>query len=97
MKTALTTTIVRAVFGLLTAACGNDDSTPTTPTTTGPSTEVFSGTLAVRGSSFYSFTVATSGQVSITLALGVSDGRTAPGSGETSLDAHHKSATDKAQ
>jgi hypothetical protein len=68
MKTALTATIVLALFGLLTSACGNDTSSTTAPTTTGPSTEVFSGTLAVQGSSFYSFTVVTSGQVSITLA-----------------------------
>ena len=56
-----------AVAGLLTAACGSDSTTtPTAPT--GPSTEVFSGTLDVQGSSFYSFTTTTSGQVSITYA-----------------------------
>jgi hypothetical protein len=56
-----------AVGGLLTAACGSDSTTtPTTPT--GPSTEFFSGTLDSQGSSFYSFTTTTSGQVSITLA-----------------------------
>ena len=66
MKTAR---ILLFVAGLLTAACGNDDSSSTTaPTTIGPSTEVFSGTLPVQGSSFYSFTVGTAGQVSITLA-----------------------------
>jgi hypothetical protein len=68
MKTALTATIVLGVFGLLTSACGNDSSSTTAPTTTSPSTEVFSGTLAVQGSSFYSFTVVTSGTVSVTLA-----------------------------
>jgi len=68
MKTAFTATIVLGIFGLLTSACSNDSSPTTAPTTTGPSTEVFSGTLPVQGSSFYSFTVVTSGQVSITLA-----------------------------
>jgi hypothetical protein len=59
---------VLIVAGLLTVSCGNDD-TPTTPTTpAGPLTEVFSGTLEVQGSNFFSFTVATQGQVSITLA-----------------------------
>jgi hypothetical protein len=69
MKTSLplSALAVVAVVGLLTAACGNNSATtPTTPT--GPSTEVFSGTLDVQGSSFYSFTTTTSGQVSITLA-----------------------------
>jgi hypothetical protein len=59
---------VLAAVGLLTAACGNDSSATTPTTPAGPSTEVFSGTLDVQGSSFYSFTTATSGQVSITLA-----------------------------
>ena len=72
MKTALPVrpvNIVLLVCGLLTAACGNSsDSSTTAPTSTGPSTEIFAGTLAVQGSGFYSFTVATTGQVSITLA-----------------------------
>jgi hypothetical protein len=59
---------VLAVVGLLTAACGNDDAATTPTTPTGPSTENFSGTLDVQGSSFYSFTTTASGQVSITLA-----------------------------
>jgi len=59
---------VLAVVGLLTASCGNDDSATTPTTPTGPATEVFSGTLDVQGSSFYSFTTSTSGTVSITLA-----------------------------
>jgi hypothetical protein len=57
-----------AVVGLLTAACGNDDAATTPTTPSGPSTENFSGTLDVQGSSFYSFTTTTSGQVNITLA-----------------------------
>jgi len=49
------------------AACDNNRTiTPTTPAQ--PQTEIFSGTLAPQTSSFYSFTVATSGSVSITLA-----------------------------
>jgi hypothetical protein len=70
MKTALTVPAISVLvlIGLLTAACGNND-TPTAPTTpVGPQTEVFIGMLPVQGSSFYSFTVTTSGQVSITLA-----------------------------
>jgi hypothetical protein len=63
------------VLGLLTTACGSD--TPTTPTTPAlPTTEMFSGTLPVQGSAFYSFTLAATGQVSITLASLVP---TAPG------------------
>ena len=69
MKTATTAFLVLLVAGLLTAACGNNDSSTTAPTTpTGPSSEVFTGALPLNGSSFYSFTVVTAGQVSITLA-----------------------------
>jgi len=68
MKTATTAVSFLCVIGVLTVACGNDNtpSTPTTPLL--PSSEVFTGTLGAQGSSFYSFTVATSGNVSITLA-----------------------------
>jgi hypothetical protein len=69
MKTATIALISGFVLllALLTVACGSD--TPTTPTTPNlPSTEIFSGTLPVQGSSFYSFTVAATGNVSITLA-----------------------------
>jgi hypothetical protein len=66
MKTA-TTTVLIFVFALFATACGSDNpSTPTTPAL--PQTEVFSGTISRGGSSFYSFTLATSGSVSITLA-----------------------------
>jgi hypothetical protein len=70
MKTALTAAALVALIAaaLLTASCGNDDAVTTPTTPVGPQTEVFSGTLAVQGSNFFSFTVATSGQVSITLA-----------------------------
>jgi hypothetical protein len=77
MKTATTTLMFGFVltFALLAVACGSD--TPTTPVTpTVPNTEIFSGTLAVQGSSFYSFTVAATGNASITLASLVP---TAPG------------------
>jgi hypothetical protein len=69
MKTATIALISGFVLllALLTVACGGN--TPTTPTTPNlPSTEIFSGTLPVQGSSFYSFTVAATGNVSITLA-----------------------------
>lgn len=68
----MTRTILSAALLALTlaaAGCGDDSSTTTSPsTTTTTSTEVFSGTLAPRGSSFYSFTVTNTGTVSITLA-----------------------------
>ena len=68
MKTATTTIFFALAFGLLTTGCSGNN-TPTTPTTPAlPSTEVFAGTLAVQGSAFYSFTVAATGNVSITLA-----------------------------
>jgi hypothetical protein len=66
MKTAIASLLV--TFGLLTAACGNNSSSTTAPTSTGPLTEIFGGTLPVQGSSFFSFTVGTTGSVSITLA-----------------------------
>jgi hypothetical protein len=68
MKSATTAVSFFCLIALLTVACGSDNnpSTPTTPNL--PSSEVFTGTLAAKGSSFYSFTVATSGNVSITLA-----------------------------
>ena len=51
------------------AACSKDTTTSATTTTVTPSTELFSGTLSPKGSSFYSVTVASTGYpVSITLA-----------------------------
>lgn len=52
------------------AACGDSPSSPTTPTATPAEptvTESFSGTLAVSGSRFYSFTVGVYGNVRVTL------------------------------
>ena len=63
-----------AVFALLLLAslgvgCRNSPGTtsPST-TTTGPATETFTGSLDVNGSSFYSFSVASLGTVSVMLA-----------------------------
>lgn len=68
------------VAALLSGACG-DSSSPTSPTTVaaGPSTELFSGTLAPGGDAFYSFTVTVAGDVAVTLASTTS-GRAAPAS-----------------
>jgi len=65
MKTSVLALLVAAMG----AACGGSQS-PTTPSTTtsSGSSETFSGSLAVQGSSFYSFTVATSETVSVSLA-----------------------------
>lgn len=59
-------------LALLVAGCGNNDSTPTSPTTTTPVaaptvTDTFSGTLPVGGFRFYSFTVTENGTVNLTL------------------------------
>jgi hypothetical protein len=58
-----------ASFGALmiaTTGCGSDSSTPTTPTPV-TTTESFSGTVGHLGTSGHSFTVATTGPVTITL------------------------------
>jgi hypothetical protein len=60
-------------------ACGNDESTPTAPTPVPAEptmTETFSGTLAVGGVRFYSFSVSVYGTVNLTLTSlgGVTDG-----------------------
>jgi hypothetical protein len=58
----------------ISAACG--DSTTTSPTpVTGDMTQLFSGTLPVRGSNFYSFTLSQAGTVELTLASVTLDGR----------------------
>lgn len=65
------------VLALLAAGCGGA-STPTAPTATAfSSTELFSGSLSARGSSFYSFSVAQAGTVSLTLTT-LSTSRFAP-------------------
>src|SRR5207244_1846698 len=50
---------------LLVCACKSDDTTTTSPTPT--KTDSFSGTVQVRSSDMHTFTVASSGQVSVTL------------------------------
>jgi hypothetical protein len=79
MKNAFIRPIVFAL-ALAAAACGGDSSTTTAPTTTaGPSTELFEGKLQSRGdSTFFSFTVATAGNVNVTLASEMTT--TTPGS-----------------
>ena len=49
------------------AGCNIFSDSSTSPTTTASLTEMFSGTLTQRSSSFYTFTVAQSGTVSVTL------------------------------
>jgi hypothetical protein len=55
---------------LLGVACSDDLETPTsaTATATGPVTILFSGTLQPRTTRFYSYTLTTSGTVSVLLA-----------------------------
>jgi hypothetical protein len=66
MRHAFILPIVIAL-ALAMAACGND--TTTAPTTTTPGPELFEGQLQSRGDSqFFSFTVTTAGNVSVTLA-----------------------------
>jgi hypothetical protein len=56
-----------AALVLAAAACkSKDSSAPTTPTST-TTTNTFTGTVAVGGRAMHSFTVAQSGQVSVTL------------------------------
>lgn len=62
---------VACAAALAAPACSKDSSSTTTsPTTTTvtTSTELFSGTLSPKGSTFYSFTVTNAGDVSVTLA-----------------------------
>jgi hypothetical protein len=68
MKNAFIRPIVLAL-ALAAAACGGDSSTTAPTTPAGPSSELFEGKLQSRGdSTFFSFTVATAGNVSVTLA-----------------------------
>ena len=68
MKRPLTLLVVAS----LGVGCSNSSSSPTTPSTTGSSASgspyYFTGTLAPQNSSFYSFTIARAGTVSVTLA-----------------------------
>lgn len=68
MRTAARS-ILALALALSGAACSKSTTTSATTTTITPSTELFSGTLSPKGSTFYSFTVATTGQpVALTLA-----------------------------
>jgi hypothetical protein len=68
MKTSLLALLILTSVGL---ACGGGSQSATAPATTSTSSgtfETYSGILGVQGSGFYSFTVASTGTVSITLA-----------------------------
>jgi hypothetical protein len=66
---ALRAIVLVLVLTAFAAACGSDDSTVApTATTTTPTTEVYSGTLAAGGAGFYSFNVSTAGTVTVTFA-----------------------------
>ena len=52
--------------GLVSGACGDDATTPSTPSVT-RTTETFSGTVQVGGSDFHSFRVSTTGPTDVTL------------------------------
>ena len=65
MNNSVLALIVVAVAG---AACGGDSPTAPPSTPSSGSTENFTGSLPLQGSSFYSFTVATAETVSVSLA-----------------------------
>jgi hypothetical protein len=54
-------------LALMVSACGSSASTSPTTTTSGLTTETFTGTVAVNGSDFKSFTVTVTGVISVTL------------------------------
>lgn len=56
-----------ALYSLALAGCGNS-TTATSPTTTSPVTETFTGQVIVGGSASHAFTAASAGTVSLTLA-----------------------------
>jgi len=59
---------VLLVAAALSAGCSGSSASTTTPTVSGSLTEVFTGSLAVNGSGFYSFTVSSTGTTSVMLA-----------------------------
>jgi hypothetical protein len=73
MKRALLTL---TLVGLLGSGCGSTATAPTTATPTAPTTEIFTGSLSVQGTAFYSFGVSESGAVGITL-VGLTSGTNA--------------------
>jgi hypothetical protein len=64
MKVSILALMTIALAG---AACGGDSATAPSASTPSGSTETFTGSLAAQGSSFYSFTVATTETVSLSL------------------------------
>jgi hypothetical protein len=71
----VTRRLVRSIvlaMGVTASACGDDAVTPTSPTAPAESVDstsrLFTGTLAPRGSAFFSFTVAQDSGVFLTLA-----------------------------
>jgi hypothetical protein len=83
-------------LALSVSACGGSNETPTTPTvSTTPTSELFEGKIDVGGSAFYSFSVATTGDIDVMLASVTST--TSPGSESTvvlSLGVGQPAATD---
>jgi hypothetical protein len=63
----MTRRLFAALLAGLALGCGSD-SVPTSPTVVDVSTQVFSGTLAVGATRFYSFTVISGGTISASLA-----------------------------
>ena len=53
---------------LMATGCGGSTETATSPTTTAPSTILFSGTLQPRATRFYSYSMSSAGTVSAMLA-----------------------------
>ena len=60
--------VMTMTMALAGAACGGDSATAPSTATSSGSAENFTGSLAVQGSSFYSFTVAATETVSLSLA-----------------------------
>lgn len=60
-------TFLIVVFALALSGCG-DSTTATSPTSTSPVTETFTGQVIVGGSASHAFTAASAGTVSLTLA-----------------------------
>jgi hypothetical protein len=56
-------------FALVVSACGSSSSGTAPSTSTGLTTDTFTGTVAVKGSDSKSFTVAVTGVVSVTLTV----------------------------
>ena len=90
--------LAAVALALSLSACGgsSDNTTPTTPTVSStPTPELFEGKIDVGGSAFYSFSVATTGDIDVMLASVTST--TSPGSESTvvlSLGVGQPAATD---